>query len=111
MIEQQGPAQVTVKASGWYQTPEPRDDAFCRFTTRITAFAGSTLVKIDHATTFADDMKKHSVAELAFKLPTAKSTSFSSPTLRGTFSQRFQAVYLAQLTRRSRHQIPRRLRA
>ena len=98
VIEQQGPAQVTVKAVGWYQTPEPRDDAFCRFTTRIRAFAGSAMVKIDHATTFADNMKEHSVAELAFTLPTASAQSFASPTLRGTFSDRFRAVYLAQLT-------------
>ncbi len=68
VVEQQGPARVTVKATGWYQTPEPRADAFCRFTTRITAFAGSPLVKIDHAATFADNMKKHDVAELGFKV-------------------------------------------
>jgi hypothetical protein len=98
VVEQQGPAQVTVKASGWYQTPEARDDAFCRFTTRITASAGSPIVKIDHATIFADDMKKHDVAELAFKFPLAQASAFSSATLRGRFSDKVRAVYLAQLT-------------
>jgi hypothetical protein len=97
-IEQQGPAQITVKASGYYQTPTPRADAFCRFTTRITAFAGSALVKIDHATTFADDMKKHAVAELAFKFALPGATSFVSSTHQGTFSDKLPAAYLAQLT-------------
>lgn len=97
VIEQQGPARVTVKATGWYQTPEARDDAFCRFTTRITATAGSPIVRIDHATTFADDMKKHAVAELAFKFPLVEAGAFSSATLRGAFSDKARAVYLAQL--------------
>ena len=98
VIEQNGPAQVTVKATGWYQTPEARDDAFCRFTTRITAFAGSPIVKIDHATTFADDMKKHSIAELAFSFSLSDATAFSSATLRGKFHDKLRAAYLAQLT-------------
>jgi hypothetical protein len=97
-VEQKGPAQVTVKATGWYQTPKAREDAFCRFTTRITATAGSPIVKIDHATTFADDMKKHAVAELAFTFPLVEARAFSSSTLRGAFSDKVRAVYLAQLT-------------
>ncbi|MEX0678589.1 MAG: hypothetical protein WD063_16020 [Pirellulales bacterium] len=97
-VEQKGPAQVTVKASGWYRTPEGRDDAFCRFTTRITAFANSPIVKIDHATTFADDMKKHSIAELAFKFSLPGATAFSSATLGSRFHDKLRAAYLAQLT-------------
>jgi hypothetical protein len=97
-IEEQGPARITIKASGYYQTPTPRADAFCRFTTRITAFADSALVKIDHATTFSDDMKKHAVAELAFKFSLPGATSFVSSTHKGTFSDKLQAAYLAQLT-------------
>ena len=58
VIEQQGPSQVTIKASGWYQTEEKRDQPFCRFTTRITAFAASPIVKFDHATIFAGDMTR-----------------------------------------------------
>jgi hypothetical protein len=98
IVEQQGPAQVTIKASGWYQTPQPRDDAFCRFTTRITAFAASPIVKIDHATTFADDMKRHTVAELAFKFSLSEATAFSSSTARGKFHDKQRAAFLAQLT-------------
>lgn len=67
VIEQQGPAQVTVRAVGWYQNPQRRVPSFCRFTTRITAFANSPLVKIDHALTFAGDMRRHAVAESSFK--------------------------------------------
>ncbi len=98
VVETQGPAMVRVKASGWYQTPQPRDDAFCRFTTRITVYAGSPIVKIDHATTFADDMKKHTVAELAFKFALPGATNFASATHRGTFHERLRAAYLAQLS-------------
>jgi hypothetical protein len=98
VVEQQGPARITVKATGWYQTPEPRKDSFCRFTTRITASAGSPIVKFDHATTFADDMKKHGVAALAFTFPLAGATGFRSSTMHGKFSQQLQAAYVAQLT-------------
>ena len=98
IVEQKGPAQVTIRASGWYQTPQPRDDAFCRFTTRITAFASSPIVKLDHATTFADDMKRHTVAELGFKFSLGEATAFSSSTARGKFHDKLRAAYLAQLT-------------
>ncbi len=98
VVEQQGAAMVIIKATGWYQTPEPRDDAFCRFTTRIIAYAGSSIVKIDHATTFSDDMKQHTVAELAFKFVPAGATEFSSSTHRGRFHAKLRAAYLAQLT-------------
>ncbi|REK19558.1 MAG: hypothetical protein DWQ37_00365 [Planctomycetota bacterium] len=98
VVEQQGPACVTVKAVGWYQTPEPREDAFCRFTTRITAYAGSPIIKIDHATTFADDMKKHGVAALSFTFPLKDASQYSSGTSRGTFGDDLRAMSLAQLT-------------
>ena len=52
IVEQQGPAQATVKASGWYQSADKRVEPFCRFVTRISAFAGSGIVKFDHATIF-----------------------------------------------------------
>lgn len=67
VVEQQGPAQVVVRAMGWYQNPERRQMPFCRFTTRITAFANSPLLKFDHATTFAGDMRRHAISELSFK--------------------------------------------
>ncbi len=78
VVEQQGPAQVTIKASGWYQTEERRVEPFCRFTTRITAFAGSAIVKFDHATIFAADMREHGISELAFKFSIPAVQSFTS---------------------------------
>ena len=78
IIEQQGPAQITVKASGWYQTEERRVEPFCRFTTRITAFAGSSIVKFDHATIFAGDMREHGISELAFKFAIPEVQAFAS---------------------------------
>lgn len=98
IVEQQGPAQITIKATGFYQTPEARNDKFCRFTTRFTIVAGSPLIKIDHATTFADDMQRHQVAELGFKFSLPGATAFQSATHRGRFHEKLHAAYLAQLT-------------
>jgi hypothetical protein len=106
-IEQNGPAQVTVKASGWYQTAERRVEPFCRFVTRITAFAGSSIVKFDHATIFAGDMRRHAISELAFKFSVplvngfssaALDTSGKSATIRGTLDARVPATWFAQLS-------------
>jgi hypothetical protein len=98
VVEQHGPAQVTVKASGWYQTPEKRVEPFCRFVTRITAFANSPIVKVDHATILADDMRKHAIAELAFKVPLADAKGFSTSTFDGQFDDKSTAVWFAQLS-------------
>lgn len=98
IVEQQGPAQITVKATGFYQTAKPRQDTFCRFTTRFTIVAGSPIIKVDHATTFADDMKQHQIAELGFKFALSEATGFGSATHRGRFHEKLQAAYLAQLT-------------
>ncbi|MBI3840005.1 MAG: hypothetical protein HY288_18950 [Planctomycetia bacterium] len=98
VVEQKGPTQVTVKASGWYQTTEKRVEPFCRFVTRITAFANSSIVKVDHATIFAGDMRKHAIAELAFKVPLADVKGFSTSTLDGQFDDKFTAIWFAQLS-------------
>lgn len=78
VVEQQGAAQVTVRATGWYQNSQRRVQSFCRFTTRITAFANSPLVKIDHAMTFAGDMRRHALSELSFKFSVPGVERFSS---------------------------------
>ncbi|HEV3137896.1 MAG TPA: hypothetical protein VGZ26_08320, partial [Pirellulales bacterium] len=98
VVEQLGPAQVTVKASGWYQNSEKRVEPFCRFVTRIIAFADSPIVKIDHATIFADDMRRHAIAELAFKVPLADVKGFSTSTLDGRFDDKLTSVWFAQLS-------------
>ncbi len=97
VVEQQGPAQVTVKATGWYQTAERRVEPFCRFTTRITAFANSPLVKFDHATTFAADMRKHAISELAFTFATPGVNQFAASSLSGKFNGEAAAAWFAQL--------------
>ncbi len=98
VVEQQGPAQVTIRASGWYQTAERRVEPFCRFVTRITAFAGSAMIRFDHATIFADDMRKHAVAELAFKFAIPGAKGFASGPLKGAFGDSLSAAWLAQLS-------------
>lgn len=97
-VEQQGPAQVTVRAEGWYQSADKRVEPFCRFVTRIVAAAGSSIVKVDHATVFADDMRKHSLAELAFSFAVPKVSGFASGPLTGTLTDQAPATYFAQLS-------------
>jgi hypothetical protein len=106
-VEQRGPAQVTIRASGWYQTAERRVAPFCRFVTRITAFANSSIIKFDHATIFAADMRKHAIAELAFKFvvpdvkgyaSAASDTSHATVPLVGAFDERMDAAWFAQLS-------------
>jgi hypothetical protein len=97
-VEQQGPAQVTVKASGWYQTAEKRVGPFCRFVTRITACAGSGIVRFDHATIFADDMHRHAIAQLPFTFAIPNVRGYTSGKLRGRFGEKLQATYFAQLS-------------
>ncbi len=98
VVEQAGPAQVTIRATGWYQSAERRVAPFCRFTTRITAFAGSPVVKFDHATIFADDMRQHTVSELAFKFPLADVKGYVSGDRRGAFDDNLSAVWFNQVT-------------
>ena len=98
VVEQQGPAQVTVKATGWYQTHDRRVEPFCRFVTRITAFAGSPLVKFDHATIFAGDMRKHAIAELAFKFPLADVQGFVTGSLNGKLPDKSESAWFAQVS-------------
>lgn len=98
VVEQHGPARVTIKAEGWYRAEDAGAEPFCRFVTRISAFVNSGIIKIDHATVFADDMKEHDIAELAFRFPLEGATAFSSPTHRGTFGDKLRAAWLAQLT-------------
>ncbi|HEX3726670.1 MAG TPA: hypothetical protein VHV08_10525 [Pirellulales bacterium] len=98
VVEQEGPAQVTILATGWYQTQEKRVAPFCRFATRISAFSGSSLIKIDHATIFADDMRKHAIAELAFKFPVPGVEAFVSGGEQGRFDDQQSAVWFAQLS-------------
>src|SRR5262249_54073776 len=95
VVEQQGPAQGTGRASGWYQTQEKRAAPFCRFVTRITACAGSPVIKFDHATIFADDMRKHAVAELSFKFPLPNTLRYTSGSETGKFDDAVRSIWFA----------------
>jgi hypothetical protein len=98
IVEQQGPAQVTVRATGWYQTEDKRAEPFCRYVTRITACANSPMVKFDHAAIFADDMRKNAVAEMPFKFAIPNATAYSSGSERGTFDEKLKTAWFAQLS-------------
>ncbi|MGD9720904.1 MAG: hypothetical protein AB7O59_23420 [Pirellulales bacterium] len=97
IVEQQGPAQVTIKCSGWYHSDLKRVAPICRFVTRITVFAGSNIVKFDQATAFADDMHKYSVGELPFRFAIPNVQGYTSGELSGRFDDQHLATYFAQL--------------
>lgn len=100
VVEQAGPTQATIKISGWYQNSQKRIAPFCRFVTRITAYANSDLVKFDHATIFADDMRKHGILEMGFKFP-ANATGYAAGVdekiIYGDFNPDNKATWYAQL--------------
>jgi hypothetical protein len=98
VVEQQGPAQVTIKCSGWYQSEQKRVPPFCRFVTRITAFANSPMVQFDQATIFADDMHKHAIAELPFRFSVPGVQGHTSGPLTGKLDERSGARYFAQFS-------------
>ncbi len=98
VIEQQGPAQVTIRCVGWYQSADRKIEPFCRFVTRISAFAGSAIVKFDHATIFADDMRKQAVSELAFTFALAGARQFSSGNRNGNLRDDTSSIWLAQVS-------------
>ncbi len=97
-IEQQGPAQVTVKCSGWYQSESKRVQPFCKFVTRITVSAGSPIVRFDHATIFADDMHKHAIGALPFRFSVPDVQGYVSGDLSGQFRDAHTATFFAQLS-------------
>ncbi len=98
VVEQQGPAQMTIRASGWYQTEEKRVAPFCRFVTRITAFANSSIIKLDHATIFADDMRKHAISELAFRFAIPDIKGYAASTGKGQLDDKLTAIWFAQVS-------------
>jgi hypothetical protein len=79
VVEEQGPVRVTLRATGWYvregsdgsvTSVELPTDRLCLFTVRLSAFAGSALVKASVSTTFTHDTDHVRLSELTIALPT-----------------------------------------
>lgn len=68
IIEEASPTRVTVRAEGWYQNGERRVKPICRFQTRITAFAGSPMLRVVQSTLVAYDTRMYQLRDLGFSL-------------------------------------------
>ena len=80
VIEEQGPVRVTIRATGWYvregsdgaiTSVELPTDRLGLFTVRLSAFAGSRLIKAAISTTLTHDTDKVRLRELTVALPAA----------------------------------------
>lgn len=78
VIEQQGPVRATIRATGWYvkqgSTGERTSvhlptDRLCQFTVRLSAFAGSPLIKAAVSTTLTQDTDNLRLRELSIGIP------------------------------------------
>lgn len=76
-IESQGPLAVVLRAEGWYQSRQKRVAPFCRFVTRITAFAGQPMLRVQHSTILAGNMNDHRLANVQFRLPLVGATGYA----------------------------------
>ena len=77
LVEEQGPARVTIAASGWYTDPSGRSDPFCMFKTRITAFAGQPMLRISQHTILSFDTRQYRLADVGFQIATPDGERFS----------------------------------
>lgn len=77
-VEEAGPVRVTICAKGWYvkdgtdgsrTSCELPTDRLCLFTVRMSAFAGSSLVKMAVSTTLTQDTQKVRLRELTIGFP------------------------------------------
>ncbi|MBI4025352.1 MAG: hypothetical protein HY360_10265 [Verrucomicrobia bacterium] len=68
-IEEQGPARVTILATGWYFNPTAAEAErkLCQFVTRITAYAGHPNLFISHRTIQTQDTLKRMLADIGFR--------------------------------------------
>ncbi|MBI4023786.1 MAG: hypothetical protein HY360_02330 [Verrucomicrobia bacterium] len=77
IVEEQGPAAVTIAATGWYVSGENRVEPLCMFKTRITAYAGQPLVRIRQHTIITFDTRQHRLADVGFHVAVVGSDRFT----------------------------------
>lgn len=102
-IEEQGSVRVTILARGWYKNPEQSDVAgkeLCQFVTRITAFAGEPIIRINHRTILAFDTRLNKLAHVSFAVPVTGSehwsTSLDGVATNGALPKAGESIFLHQ---------------
>jgi len=76
VVEEQGPTHVTIRAEGWYVGSEGRVDPFCKFVTRITAFAGQPFLRVRQHTIITYDTRMYRLKDLGFHIAATNSATF-----------------------------------
>lgn len=65
-IEEQGTQRVTIRAMGWYRSSSGQD--LCKFVTRISAYAGSAMVRVSHRTLITCDTTSDRLKDVAWEV-------------------------------------------
>lgn len=68
-VEQSGICQTCIKADGWYEQNDKLITPFCRNTTRIYSFYQQPRIRVEFATTIADNTYNAKIGDAAFKFP------------------------------------------
>lgn len=76
VVEEQSPARVVIAATGWYANAEAPEKRLCKFTTRITAAAGSPMLRVSQQTYITYDTRFKQLDDLGFVLPTGGVKNF-----------------------------------
>jgi hypothetical protein len=76
VVEEQGAARVVIVATGWYANPDAPEKRLCKFTTRITAAAGSPMLRVSQQTYITYDTRFKQLNDLGFVLPMGGLKSF-----------------------------------
>lgn len=65
-VEELGPVKVRITARGWYVNPRDPDQRLCKYTTSISAYANSPLVRVEQYTYITYNTDKKQLSELGF---------------------------------------------
>ncbi len=76
-VEEQSPLRVVIRAEGWYDNAERRVKPVCRFVTRMTAWAGQPVVRVQHHTILGADTRLFQIADLGFAFAAPLSGSYA----------------------------------
>lgn len=67
-VEAQGPEKVVLLATGWYETPDGRDQ-FCQFVTRYVIHRDTPGIRIFHTWIFTGDGNRDRIFDMGWRFP------------------------------------------
>ncbi len=76
VIEERGPVRVVIAAEGWYTLAGRPDAALCKFRTRIYAYAGEPMIRVQHHTILTFDSNEVQLADVGMRVPVQKARTW-----------------------------------